>query len=794
MGTLALVFVLIAQKASSDEIVEESDAPVAEFDADAALGDVGEYGAIVGAAELAAAMNGGLGAERDEERDEAYEEALVKTGAASLDEVLEEKESVEWFLSELDEIRSHSDEVFEEERQRLANAEAGIAKLREEADLAQRRYDALMNEDEEEDAEELRRQIAALDQALEQLQEEAAQLREKNANAKKSYAIVPYQGKKGTFRRPVYVECKDSGVFIMPEGVRFDERDFLLAQYPGNPFDTALRAASQRILTTGGQKTTKGEAIEPYPLVIVRPSGARYFYSAIAALASWGELYGYEFVEEDQNLEYPEPDPVLAKAASDQANAARARMQAQLAAALSIRNARLVAEERARRDARPGERDERGSAPNSELQARLGSNVRLGAANPNAGGVRPGVGPGGSDARVAQNVATPPVSGPGTPPTVGTTPQVVPPARSFAATNVAGRGVFTGAVNAVGSGSKAQGGEVESNAVYVGRYAQNATPPTSSPSPTDGAATAANPGPDGGEAQNAETATAANAPGSSRKLARSRAYAADETSASATNAVNAANGGATESAPVMATTRRVENAAATTQETQEPSQPGAETPLYMKNFVATPDSNQPSDPAQSRDLTNTLGNTTYGVGATGESGDGATAAAQPGSDAANAAPGVPNVFDKTVSLDEPAENQNKIRDDEKTPPEAFLVSRELTRTAQRGSERGILVRCTKDRYVFPKQPGLRATGEVAYQTEGKTPGDRDAELSDVIALCVKSWGLAGRNMFWAPYLKVEVEPGGEEGMKDLQEFCQTQGLTLVPAKPTPPTNADPNSP
>ena len=174
MGTLALVFVLIAQKASSDEIVEESDAPVAEFDADAALGDVGEYGAIVGAAELAAAMNGGLGAERDEERDEAYEEALVKTGAASLDEVLEEKESVEWFLSELDEIRSHSDEVFEEERQRLANAEAGIAKLREEADLAQRRYDALMNEDEEEDAEELRRQIAALDQALEQLQEEAA--------------------------------------------------------------------------------------------------------------------------------------------------------------------------------------------------------------------------------------------------------------------------------------------------------------------------------------------------------------------------------------------------------------------------------------------------------------------------------------------------------------------------------------------------------------------------------------------------------------------------------------------
>ena len=778
MGTLALVFVLIAQKTSSDEQTQAAESVVEEFDADAGLGDVSEYGSIIGASELAAAMNGGLEKDAEDQENSAYEEALVKTGAATLEEVLDEKESVEWFMNELDEIRSHSDELFEEERQRLANAEAGIAKLREEADLAQRRYDALMNEGEDdEDADELRKQIAALDQALEELQEEAAELRDQNANAKKSYAIVPYQGKKGTFRRPIYVECNDSGVFIKPENVRFDERDFLLAQYPGNPFDTALRAASQRILTTGGQKTITGEAIEPYPLVIVRPSGSRYFYSAIAALASWGELYGYEFVEEDQELEYPAPDPVLAKVAADQANDARARMQAQLAAALSIRNARLVAEERARRGARPGGSGD--GAPTSELQSRLGSNVRLGAANPlaNAGGKPNGGGLGdGLAARGGTIPSSPaPAIRPGTPTMVGAAPSVpsvapsVPPVQGLA-TNVAGGGVFTGAAGDVGARSAraATGGDFGPSVSYVGRFAQNAAPAGG-----DDGVGPENLG-DDGQTQVGENA-GANSSDATGELAQSRAYADDAT---ASDASSATLDGASESAPFDGTTRRVENAAATAQET---ARPGAETPLYMKNFVAAPESSQSSDPAQSRDLSNTLGNTTFGVGATGEGSTGSLAKSDAASDSASAAPGVPNVFDKTVSLDDPVEPKPAIRDDE-TPKEAFLVSRELTRTATRGNERGIVVRCGSDGYVFPKQPGLRASYTVPYQTSGKTRADRDAELADVVTLCVKSWGLAGRDMYWAPYLKIEVAPGGEQGFQELQEFCQTQGLTFVLAK------------
>ena len=771
MGTLALVFVLIAQKTSSDEQTQAAESVVEEFDADAGLGDVSEYGSIIGASELAAAMNGGLEKDAEDQENSAYEEALVKTGAATLEEVLDEKESVEWFMNELDEIRSHSDELFEEERQRLANAEAGIAKLREEADLAQRRYDALMNEGEDdEDADELRKQIAALDQALEELQEEAAELRDQNANAKKSYAIVPYQGKKGTFRRPIYVECNDSGVFIKPENVRFDERDFLLAQYPGNPFDTALRAASQRILTTGGQKTITGEAIEPYPLVIVRPSGSRYFYSAIAALASWGELYGYEFVEEDQELEYPAPDPVLAKVAADQANDARARMQAQLAAALSIRNARLVAEERARRGARPGGSGD--GAPTSELQSRLGSNVRLGAANPlaNAGGKPNGGRLGdGLAARGGTIPSSPaPAIRPGTPTTIGAAPSV--PSVQGLATNVAGGGVFTGAAGDVGARSAraATGGDLGPSVSYVGRFSQNAAPANGG----DGV------GPEnlGGDGQTQVGESAgANSSDATGELAQSRAYADDATESDASSATL---DGVSESAPFDGTTRRVENAAATAQET---ARPGAETPLYMKNFVAAPESSQPSDPAQSRDLSNTLGNTTFGVGATGEGSTGSLAKSDAASDSASAAPGVPNVFDKTVSLDDPVEPKPAIRDDE-TPKEAFLVSRELTRTATRGNERGIVVRCGPNGYVFPKQPGLRASYTVPYQTSGKTRADRDAELADVVTLCVKSWGLAGRDMYWAPYLKIEVEQGGEQGLQELQEFCQTQGLTFVLAK------------
>lgn len=727
MGTLSLVFVLVARKTSAEPTPDADDeaaaVAVVPFDGNAATFGHEISGTIVDADALASALNGGLST-NDAPSLSEYERALEKTGNASLEDVRGETENLDWLLSELYNMRETAEKNLAEQRARLANAEAAIAQLRAEAQAAEQKYEALVNSGENEGLDELKARLQSVDCEIEKLMEEAEKLREENADAKHSYAIVPYQGKKGTFRRPIFVECNADGVFIEPEGVKFDERDFLLAQYPGNPFDAALRAVAHRYLVTGGQKTASGDAIEPYPLIIVRPSGAKHFYAAIAALASWGELYGYEFVEEDQVLEYPQPDPLLAQAAQEQAQIARDRMQAQLAAALSARNAQIVALERSKRNASAYGGD--ASAPQTELQARLGSNVRLGVARPDL-----------TDLAMRGSSGAGLPSGEGSGLTRGSANAATPSAGSGAnvATAAPGLGIGVGGLGGgLGAGGNFSGagagigGDTAPVVPYVGEYAQNVV-------------SGAGEGSGSGE-------TGAGAP-----------------SADGSNALggDASQGGVQ--------SLYVGNAAASGQESALASAAHDENtaPLYMKKFIDAPDAAD-SSVASQQDLSKTLGNSSVATGAQGTETDGDRLASS--ANAAQNGQGIPNVFDKTVDLSKEDEPKLEPRVDD-APKEAFLVSRELTRTATRGNERAVSVVCTSKGFLFPKQPGLRKEVLVKYDAE-----DRDAQLLDAVALCVKGWGLAGRNMYWAPYVKASGDKGFETRLNDLQAFCKAQGLTL----------------
>lgn len=735
MGTLSLVFVLVARKTSAEPTPDADDeaaaVAVVPFDGNAATFGHEISGTIVDADALASALNGGLST-NDAPPLSEYERALEKTGNASLEDVRGETENLDWLLSELSNMRETAEKNLAEQRARLANAEAAIAQLRAEAQAAEQKYEALVNSGENEGLDELKARLQSVDCEIEKLMEEAEKLREENADAKHSYAIVPYQGKKGTFRRPIFVECNADGVFIEPEGVKFDERDFLLAQYPGNPFDAALRAVAHRYLVTGGQKTASGDAIEPYPLIIVRPSGAKHFYAAIAALASWGELYGYEFVEEDQVLEYPQPDPLLAQAAQEQAQIARDRMQAQLAAALSARNAQIVALERSKRNASAYGGNT--SAPQTELQARLGSNVRLGVARPDLtdlamrGSSSAGLpsGEGSGLTRGGANAATPSA---GADANVATAAPGLGIGVGGLGGGLGAGGNFSGAATAATDGAGAGiGGDTAPVVPYVGEYAQNVV-------------SGAGEGSGSGE-------TGAGAP-----------------SADGSNALggDASQGGVQ--------SLYVGNAAASGQESALASAAHDENtaPLYMKKFIDAPDAAD-SSVASQQDLSKTLGNSSVATGAQGTETDGDRLASS--ANAAQNGQGIPNVFDKTVDLSKEDEPKLEPRVDD-APKEAFLVSRELTRTATRGNERAVSVVCTSKGFLFPKQPGLRKEVLVKYDAE-----DRDAQLLDAVALCVKGWGLAGRNMYWAPYVKASGDKGFETRLNDLQAFCKAQGLTL----------------
>lgn len=737
MGTLTMIFVAIAQKDMDSTQAAESSHSV-DFDPNACLGVASEFGQIVDSKTLASALDRNPLADDCEEREfsalddpeeyeddakqdaalakesneDEYERAELAVGSMSLDDVLTEQESVEWFLEEMNAIRERTATSMDAQRTRLANAEAALARLRDEFEVAERKYEALRQEkiaEEGETTESLQKKAGALDEQILKLAQENEELREKNKNVKQSYAIVPYQGKKGTFRRPIYVECREDGVYIQPEGIRFDEADFLVARYPGNPFDTALRAVAQHYIATIGTKTRNGDDLEPYPLLIVRPGGSKYFYFAISALASWGDLYGYEFVGEDQPIEFPIPDDELREKVQHRTNVARVRLEKQLREALSAQRAidRQLAFEAQRAnaggDSFVASFDVGGGygGVDSELQSRLGSSVRVGAAKTPALNATTNF----SDQTRAETNAI-----------------VVSDARKgdANASLTAGTGSYRDDSNDYGSWAPN----------YNGAYAQFMTSQPESFNVDNNSI-----GINGGDANNGED-----------DLAR----VGDVGNAARAGMLDSGDfkseQGAQDSSYTQSGTRSqyIPNASAS----------GTSTPGYMSNFIEE----SPSQAGDSSvDMRKTLGNTAYASGANGSSSSGTLAV------------GASN-------------SQERVQETKKIGPrEGIRLSQEAPVTS--GIERGLLVRCERNKIVFPKQPGVRQSVTIDCGPRS-TPERRESDLLEAFTFCVKSWGAAGRNAYWAPFVKIETTNGGEERSRELADFCRKQGLPVTTVSET----------
>jgi hypothetical protein len=139
-----------------------------------------------------------------------------------------------------------------------------------------------------------------------------------------AYAVVPYAGRNGTHRRPLYIECCGDGVFLQPEGIRLSPGDFEGPPGPGNPLASALRAAREHVVAAQGG--TNDPAAQPYPLLLVRPSGVMAYYAAREAIQSWGSDFGYQLIDEDWTLTFPPADPTLAQVEKRAIDESRARL------------------------------------------------------------------------------------------------------------------------------------------------------------------------------------------------------------------------------------------------------------------------------------------------------------------------------------------------------------------------------------------------------------------------------------------------------------------------------------
>ena len=105
-------------------------------------------------------------------------------------------------------------------------------------------------------------------------------------------------------------------------------RDLLPPHGPGNPLDAALRTIRSEFAPSNHALTSTA-----YPLLLVRPSGIKSYSLARQAMTGWDDQFGYELLEEELDLTFPQSTPGLER--KIQAALVQAR-QRQAALAMAI--------------------------------------------------------------------------------------------------------------------------------------------------------------------------------------------------------------------------------------------------------------------------------------------------------------------------------------------------------------------------------------------------------------------------------------------------------------------------
>jgi hypothetical protein len=293
----------------------------------------------------------------------------------------QQEEDLQWQADQLREQRGRFAEELANRRLALAHLEDHIRRLQDEARRIAAQVEALKQKGKGRlaDHDTTRQQLADMLREIADRKKELDDARKELLKRRPAYAIVPYDGPNGTSRRPMYVECTDEGIVIQPEGIVLTAEDFQGPMGPGNPLDASLRAIREHWKRAG-------LAGEPYPLIVVRPSGAVAFGACRSAMKHWESEFGYELIDDDTELKFPPADPQLALTLQRAVHDARLR-QATLAAAMPNRFAEGRLMSFRAEDNVSGDGDGFGGG---------GSNAGSGSPLRGNGGVGPGTSPGGA--------------------------------------------------------------------------------------------------------------------------------------------------------------------------------------------------------------------------------------------------------------------------------------------------------------------------------------------------------------------------------------------------------------
>ncbi len=232
-------------------------------------------------------------------------------------------DSLSWRLEQLSDMRSKTNDELESLRLQLAGIEENTRDLSADLHGLHEFQENLVKTDSFESPTD--DELRALEQKLASARESLDEARREKDSKPPAYAVVPYEGPSGTHRRPLFIECCLDGVFLQPEGIRLNPNDFEGPPGPGNPLASGLRAAREYLARQAVSQNDPG--LRPYPLLIVRPSGVMAYYAARDAISSWGSDFGYQLIEEDWRLAFPEKDLALRDAELQAINEARDRLK-----------------------------------------------------------------------------------------------------------------------------------------------------------------------------------------------------------------------------------------------------------------------------------------------------------------------------------------------------------------------------------------------------------------------------------------------------------------------------------
>ena len=189
-------------------------------------------------------------------------------------------------------------------RSKLAANEA----IKRRAVLARSQLDALETKalalEERADEFARERDLLAAERDANRRELEAAKSR---SGAASSFAIAPYKGANGTWRKPIVLDCRDGGATLLPDGPTFGVLELSgELGMRGNPLIATVVAA---IAQARNERGPDGLPVIPYVMFLVRPDGIRPYYEARNLLERLGVAFGYELADQDWDVEVVQEGP-----------------------------------------------------------------------------------------------------------------------------------------------------------------------------------------------------------------------------------------------------------------------------------------------------------------------------------------------------------------------------------------------------------------------------------------------------------------------------------------------------